>query len=317
MEKMKTPADYVNPYIGTISHMLASTRPEVMLPYGMARSTPVVKDCGDYYCNDRILGYPLGLVSVMPGRGGDFENALDHSREDFKCYRMEAELEEHGITAASTVTAHVYAHRFAGADGLRLDFEGGEASEDGGLIRVRMPEGDPSDPVFQYVLIRMPEGARVLSREQGRWILSAPSDACVMGAVSYISFEKAAESLEKETAGKDFERIASEAKRIWDDQLSRARVEGNTEEKKTVYYTALFRSFMRMTDYTEHGQYFSGYDRKVHDGVFYTGDGLWDTFRCMHPLQLLLDPGRHRDILESYNRMYEQSGLMPCFPGRT
>ena len=119
---MKMPADYVNPYIGTISHMLASTRPEVMLPYGMARSTPVVKDCGDYYCNDRIQGYPMGLATVMPGKGGDFENTLDHSREDFRCYRMEAELEEHGITVASTVTAHVYVHRFTGADALRLDF---------------------------------------------------------------------------------------------------------------------------------------------------------------------------------------------------
>ena len=67
---MKTPADYVNPYIGTISHMLTSARPEVMLPYGMARSSPVVKDCGDYYCNDRIVGYPLGLASVMPGKDG-------------------------------------------------------------------------------------------------------------------------------------------------------------------------------------------------------------------------------------------------------
>ena len=53
---MKQLADYVNPYIGTISHMLTSTKPEVMLPYGMARSTPIVRDCGDYYCNDRILG---------------------------------------------------------------------------------------------------------------------------------------------------------------------------------------------------------------------------------------------------------------------
>lgn len=314
---MKTPADYVNPYIGTISHMLASTRPEVMLPYGMARSTPVVKDCGDYYCNDRIQGYPMGLATVMPGKGGDFENTLDHSREDFRCYRMEAELEEHGITVASTVTAHVYVHRFTGADALRLDFSGGEAEEEGGWIRIRMPIEHPSFPIFQYVLIRVEGGAKVLSCEEGSWVLSSPADVCILGAVSYISFEKAAESMEKETAGKDFMRIAAEAKAIWDAQLSKARVEGNTEEKKTVYYTALFRAFMRMTDYTEYGQYFSAYDGKVHDGVFYTGDGLWDTFRCMHPLQLLLDPARHRDILESYNLMYRQSGLMPCFPGFT
>ena len=57
-------ADYVNPYIGTISHMLTSTRPEVLLPYGMARSAPVVRDCGDYYCNDRVVGFPLGATDT-------------------------------------------------------------------------------------------------------------------------------------------------------------------------------------------------------------------------------------------------------------
>lgn len=35
----------------------------------------------------------------------------------------------------------------------------------------------------------------------------------------------------------------------------------------------------------------------------------------MHPLQLLVDGKRHEDILESYNLMYKQSGLMPSFPG--
>ena len=135
---MKPLADYVNPYIGTISHMLASTKPEVMLPYGMARSTPIVKDCGDYYCNDRILGYPLGMASVMPGKGGDFANFLDHSRENFRCYLLEEELEEHEITVASTVTEHVYLHRFTGADTLRLAFPNGEAAGENGMIRIKI-----------------------------------------------------------------------------------------------------------------------------------------------------------------------------------
>ena len=59
---------YVNPYIGTISHMLTSTKPEVLYPYGMARSAPVVDDCGDYYCNDRIRG-----SCIMPACAGRSE----------------------------------------------------------------------------------------------------------------------------------------------------------------------------------------------------------------------------------------------------
>ena len=47
-----------------------------------------------------------------------------------------------------------------------------------------------------------------------------------------------------------------------------------------------------MTDITEDGRYFSGYDHTVHksDGHdFYVDDGLWDTYRSLHPLQLLLE----------------------------
>jgi predicted alpha-1,2-mannosidase len=72
-----------------------------------------------------------------------------------------------------------------------------------------------------------------------------------------------------------------------------------------------------MTDITEDGNYFSGYDHRVHqsDGHdFYTDDGLWDTFRSLHPLQLILDPKRQVDMVWSYIRMFEQSGSMPSFP---
>jgi predicted alpha-1,2-mannosidase len=72
-----------------------------------------------------------------------------------------------------------------------------------------------------------------------------------------------------------------------------------------------------MTDITEGGRYFSGYDHQVHnaDGHdFYVDDGLWDTFRSEHPLQILLDAHQQEDEARSYIRMYEQSGWMPSFP---
>jgi predicted alpha-1,2-mannosidase len=73
-----------------------------------------------------------------------------------------------------------------------------------------------------------------------------------------------------------------------------------------------------MTDITEDGKYFSGYDHTVHDRRqghdFYTDDSLWDTYRSLHPLQLLLDSPQQQDMIESYVRMYEQSGWLPSFP---
>ena len=75
------------------------------------------------------------------------------------------------------------------------------------------------------------------------------------------------------------------------------------ERQRTIFYTALYRSLGRMTDITEDGRYFSGYDHKVHESDghdFYVDDGLWDTYRSLHPLQLLLDAptaGGHDPLL--------------------
>ena len=72
-----------------------------------------------------------------------------------------------------------------------------------------------------------------------------------------------------------------------------------------------------MTDITEDGKYFSGYDHAVHDAQghdFYIDDGTWDTYRSLHPLQLLLDARQQEDMVSSYVRMYEQSGWLPSFP---
>ena len=313
---MKHLSDYVNPYIGTISHMLTSTKPEVMLPYGMARSFPVANDNGDSYCNDRVLGFPLGAAYVMPGKGGSFHNILDHSRETARCYYNRLELEEHGIVAETTVTQHVFLHRFSGQDCLRLTFPGGSAQVEGNTLRITLPWANRGRASLQeYVYVQLGEGVAVTGQEEEVLILSAPSRTEVRGAMSLISLESAQKSFEAEAAGRDFEAIQAQAQKIWDDQLGKFIVEGNTEDRKTVFYTALYRAFQRMTDLTEHGQYFSGFDGKVHAGVFYSNDGLWDTFRCMHPLQLLVDERRHKDILASYVEMYKQSGLMPCFPG--
>ena len=95
-------------------------------------------------------------------------------------------------------------------------------------------------------------------------------------------------------------------------------MKGGTEKQRTIFYTALYRSLGRMTDHTEDGRYYSGYDGQVHDAGghdFYAGDGLWDaSWLGCRPLRSILDPARQVDMVNSYVRMYEQSGWMPSFP---
>ncbi|MBU6410798.1 MAG: glycoside hydrolase family 92 protein, partial [Verrucomicrobia bacterium] len=40
---------------------------------------------------------------------------------------------------------------------------------------------------------------------------------------------------------------------------------------------------------------------------------IWDTYRALEPLQTLLNPEQEADKIQSYVRMYEQSGWMPSF----
>jgi predicted alpha-1,2-mannosidase len=72
----------------------------------------------------------------------------------------------------------------------------------------------------------------------------------------------------------------------------------------------------RMVNINEYGRYYSGFDKKIHTDArpFYVDDWLWDTYRSLHPLMLILNPSQQEDMVQSYIRMYEQGGWVPGFP---
>lgn len=315
-------ADYVNPYIGTISHLLKSTRPEAFLPHCYPKSAPVFNSNTDFFCNEILRGFPLGLTQFLPGRlggeGGEFHQTVDHSRVSAHPYGYSMELEENGPVVEAAVTEHAYIYRLTNAGRLCLLLtEGGTVQRQGDCLLLHA-RGDRASRQFEheYLQLRLdcpfdlsegPEGSLLLSPHRSRFVLS--------GALSFVSFKKAEEIFQKELAGKSFESLWSRAKEIWNRQLGAVKASGGSQGQLRAFYTALYRSFQRMVNYGEYGEYFSAYDNQVHQGgFFYTNDHIWDTFRCMHPLQLLLEPDRQQDILESYNLMYRQSGLMPSCP---
>ena len=308
-------ADLVNPYIGTISHTLKSTVPAVQRPYGVAKSYPVTSNCSDYFCNEHIDGFPLGRAVVNPAYNTYMPLTIDHHREDCRCYYSKIELDRADMTVESTVTHHVYVYRFTGANRLLIDCENGsfEVFDDEIHALLDIPGVQNQK---EHVLIKFSK-CEALRKVNSKHIIVGLDDETTVcyGAVSYISIEKAREILEKETGGKSFDDITQESAKIWDELLGRVKIDGNTTDRQITFYTAMYRAFQGMTDYSEYGEYFSAYDGKVHKGdYFYTHDQLWDSFRCMHPLQLLLDSKTQHNIVDSYNIMYKQSGHMPSFP---
>ena len=135
--------------------------------------------------------------------------------------------------------------------------------------------------------------------------------------LSFISEDQARRNLEREIPGWTFEQVKSNTRAIWNRRPWRHQCRGRHGTATHHFLHRLYRSLGRMTDITEDGKYFSGFDHAVHEAQghdFYIDDGLWDTYRSLHPLQLLLDPRQQEDMVRSYLRMYEQSGWMPSFP---
>ncbi|MBO7746972.1 GH92 family glycosyl hydrolase [Paenibacillus sp. MWE-103] len=325
--------DYVNPMIGTIGHLLTSTAPVVSLPHGMMKLAPITTPgIADKYLADRIFGFPAGCGYLLPVRDlaaaepSGRSSRYDHDLETAAPYAYKVLLEDEDIEAEMTVSHQSAHYRFRYASppeaGLILGYPAGGSFQRLSDRAVRFGGTVAGVPHFTQLEFSQPvELVRTWASErQAGCALRAAAGAGVLevrAGISHIDGEQAERNLRRELAGCSFEETRLTARETWQRALGRLGVTGGTEEQKTIFYTSLYRSLLNMSSITEDGRYYSAYDGRIHDGEgrdFYVADNIWDTYRCLHPLQLLLDPERKQDMIQSYVRMYEQSGWLPQFP---
>lgn len=320
--QQKEPVDYVNPYIGNISHLLVPVYPTVSLPHSMLRVFPMRRQITDEY----VEGLPLLVVShrsEAPLFIGFPGLKLNYDNEHVTPYLYETELAEstiHSRFAASHQSA-LYEITSRTGEPLNLSFNGrgGEMTTDGHTVTGWTGCGGGTKA---YVYAEFDKDA-VSSEPSGKGSVSLVFEAPVLKiryGVSFISEEQAARNLAREIDDFDVDTLAEEGRNIWNEALSRLEVKGDDDDDLTVFYTSYYRTLERPICMSEDGQYWSGEDRKVHeDGgtPYYTDDWLWDTYHSAHPLRTIVDPSLEEDILASYLRMSDENshGWLPCFPG--
>jgi predicted alpha-1,2-mannosidase len=311
--------EYVDPTIGNVGVLLVPTRPTVYLPNSMVRMYPMRADALD----DQIESFPLTinshrsqeLFSIMPGDGTqaayDQEKTTPYyysTRFDESLIRTEFSPTERcgyfHFTFPDGKARVVLTNRLAGDLVAQGSVVSGEERFDGMKAYVY---GEFSAPMT-YKADNSGEGKRVIASGQGTATLD------FRYGISFISVEQAKKNLRHEIPAWGLETIKQAAKARWNQTLGRIAVEGGTEAQRRVFYTALYRSSERMINITEDGHYYSNFDHKVHEDArpFYVDNWLWDTFRALEPLQTLLNPEMEADKIESYVRMYQQSGIMVC-----
>lgn len=345
----KEPVDCVNPNIGTIGHLLTATVPYVQYPHGMARIAPVTTPgMQDRYLADKIFGFPAGPATLMAYTGDlsydpvKMASHYDHDFETATPYWYKVRLDDSDIIAEATATPLVAFYRFtfpAAPHGhVALNIRNGEIevvepNAVSGMGTSGRAEGTSgvhyyfyaefSKPVAGYRTWRgsnLSEDATQAGERIGfatDFAASAGEQIEIRVGISYISTDQAKKNLAAEIPNWEFDGVKAKTRSVWNQALSAISIKGGTDRQRTIFYTALYRTLCRMTDITEGGRYYSGYDHQIHsaDGHdFYVDDGLWDTYRSAHPLSLLIESARQMDMIRSYIRMYEQSGWMPSFP---
>lgn len=132
--------------------------------------------------------------------------------------------------------------------------------------------------------------------------------------VSFVSIANARENLEKEQGTKHFDQLRQEARDRWNADLGRIKVEGGTEQQKSVFYTALYHLLIHPNVLQDvNGQYPKMESNEIGttQGNRYTVFSLWDTYRNVHQLLTLVYPERQRDMLNSMLGMYKEWGWLP------
>lgn len=166
-------------------------------------------------------------------------------------------------------------------------------------------------------------GRQLSGDDIGVWMtwpdMTAGSQVTVEIGVSFTSIENARLNLEKETAGKTFADIRQEARDAWNDDLSRILVEGNDENKKKVFYTALYHALIHPNILNDvNGDYpvmesdmISNIRNTASEQDRYTVFSLWDTYRNLHQLLTLVYPERQEAMVNSMLDIYREHGWLP------
>ncbi len=342
----KEPVDYVNPYMGNISHLLVPTYPTIHLPNSMLRVYPERSD----FTSDLLNGLPL-IVTSHRGSSAFSLSSYQGNEEGLKpVLRYSYDLEEitpysyyvyldEQQTEVEYAVSHqsaIYSINFNKKEPVSLILNSGNGElkwQDGAVSGYQNLQNNTKVYIHFETDVapgsigilkdnKLEENQTVSNGINATLVLRYSSEIKKLNiryGISFIDEDQARKNLNREIQDYDLNAIKSKGRSVWNETLGKINVEGGSEDEKTVFYTSLYRTFERPVSISEDGRYFSAFDGNVHeDGgrPFFTDDWIWDSFRAHHPLNVLIDPEKEENIVHSFIKMAEQMDnfWMPTFP---
>lgn len=134
--------------------------------------------------------------------------------------------------------------------------------------------------------------------------------------ISGVSAEGAKMNLDSEIKDWNFDGLRFKAKTAWNKELSKIDIKGGTKDQQTVFYTALYHTFLVPNIYQDVDGQYRGTDLKVHKApgfTNYTVFSLWDTYRAYHPLMTIINQRRTQDWINTFLQQYKYGGMLPVW----
>lgn len=339
----ETPADLVDPFVGTLADFGQLT-PAAVAPFGMVQlgpETDPANHAGYDFAATRLHGFSFtrGVGVGCGGAGGDLLVSLRRAGSigpapmDKRSERARAGLYRvrygDGVTAEATATRGAGLLRFsverAGVFTLRLDARHSYAkrasatwhSQSSDDLHAEMVAGTVCDQ-GRYRLFsssRLTLNGRPLNRmvtvQGGVATLDLPlkrGDVIALATgLSSVDGDGAASVRRHELGDRGLEAIAEETRAAWNAALGRVQPEGSRAER-ALFYTSLFRVFQTPVAIDDpdgrHRENDGSIARSPAGRTRYASWSLWDNYRTQLPLLALLQPERAQDIARSLADLY-------------
>ena len=136
---------------------------------------------------------------------------------------------------------------------------------------------------------------------------------------SFISAEQARINLIRELDKHSLDSARGEAASVWNNHLSRIKIETEVLDERTTFYSCMYRALLfprtwHEINAKEETIHRSTYSLQIEPGVMYSDHGYWDVYRAWYPWMAVVFPERLAEILQGWVNISKEGGWLPQFP---
>lgn len=268
--------------------------------------------------------------------GKGYGSTFNHLLESAKAGYYSVHLKKHNIRAELTTTTRCGIHKYVFPQGesrkLIIDLEHRDKLldsdlmflNDSTLVGKRVSEAWATNQHFYFTikLSEPPIGRQFKKNDSGKatkLILdfgNGSNQLLIKVGISFVDINGAKKNLNIEMPHWSFEEYKKQSVDSWNKELGKITITNPDKNMQTIFYTALYHSYIHPSTFSDVDGRYRGLDEKIHVNerhASYTIFSLWDTFRATHPLFTISQQERTSDFITTFLNHYLQGGKLPVW----